>query len=275
MFTSWSLCSFVFLLLLPFFSGIVYALVYNTTAGLSTKWIASAPDSPLQRYLFPVEHILLSGHNGSGTAFTCGFYYPPHQKVGYFGIFIARAWDLVVGPAVVWSANRNNPVSANATLELTAEGDLVLTNVDGSAAWSTHTIGMSVSGMNLTETGNLVLFDKNNATVWQSFDHPTDSLVLGQKLTPGTSSTNWTEQGILSLSLTTIGLFAQTETDPPQVYYSVPIDFPNTSDDSNGIEFIKGCLALFINSPTNGSSLFGLDTSAQYVKFESDGHLRS
>ncbi|XP_030475106.1 G-type lectin S-receptor-like serine/threonine-protein kinase SD2-5 [Syzygium oleosum] len=182
---------------------------------------------------------------------------------------------------MVWSANRNNPVSANATLELTAEGDLVLTDVDGSVAWSTHTIGMSVSGMNLTETGNLVLFDKNNATVWQSFDHPTDSLVLGQKLkvgqklTPGTSSTNWTEQGLLSISLTTIGLFAQTETDPPQVYYSVPIDFPNTSDDSNGIEFIKGCLALFMNSPTNGSLLFGLDTSAQYVKFESDGHLRS
>ncbi|CAK9181622.1 unnamed protein product [Ilex paraguariensis] len=33
--------------------------------------------------------------------------------------------------------------------------------------------------------GNLVLFDRNNATVWQSFDQPTDCLVPGQKLLSG------------------------------------------------------------------------------------------
>ncbi|CAK9160873.1 unnamed protein product [Ilex paraguariensis] len=32
--------------------------------------------------------------------------------------------------------------------------------------------------------GNLVLFDTSNTTVWQSFDHPTDSLVFGQTLNP-------------------------------------------------------------------------------------------
>ncbi|KAF8007855.1 hypothetical protein BT93_K1750 [Corymbia citriodora subsp. variegata] len=135
--------------------------------------------------------------------------------------------------------------------------------------------------MKLTETGNLVLFDKNNVPVWQSFDYPTDALVLGQKLkvgqklTPGKSPTNWTEQGLLSLSLTTIGLFAQTETNPPQVYYSVPIDFTNTSADSNGIELMKGTLALVKNSNTTGLVLPSFNSSVQYVKFESSGHLRS
>ncbi|WMV39405.1 hypothetical protein MTR67_032790 [Solanum verrucosum] len=30
--------------------------------------------------------------------------------------------------------------------------------------------------------GNLVLFDKSNHTIWQSFDHPTDTLVPGQMI---------------------------------------------------------------------------------------------
>jgi hypothetical protein len=33
--------------------------------------------------------------------------------------------------------------------------------------------------MNMTESGNLVLFDHKNKTVWQSFDHPVDVLLPG------------------------------------------------------------------------------------------------
>ncbi|XP_048138565.1 G-type lectin S-receptor-like serine/threonine-protein kinase SD2-5 [Rhodamnia argentea] len=144
---------------------------------------------------------------------------------------------------------------------------------------------MSVVGMNLTDTGNIVLFDKNNATVWQSFDHPTDSLVLGQKLsvgqklTPSTSLVNGIEQGLLSLSLTPSGLFARIETYPLQVYLHVNVNLPNTSDDSNYIEIAGGDLALFMDSTRNGSVLSvtgpGSGASVQYMKFEPDGHLRS
>ncbi|KAF7851211.1 hypothetical protein BT93_L4312 [Corymbia citriodora subsp. variegata] len=287
MFTCWSLRSFLSLLLPPFFSCLVDARAYvGPTAGLSNKWIATVPVLPPQIVMsygpFPV---LLREINGSGMPFICGFYVTAYPKVCYFGIFLLRpnnpfSLGDLEGPVVVWSANRNKPVSANATLELTAEGDLVLTDVDGSVAWSTNTTGMSVAGMNLTDTGNLVLFDKNNATVWQSFDHPTDPLVngqklkVGQKLTPSTSRSNWTEQGLFSLSLTTIGLFAQTETDPPQVYFPFWVNFPNTSDDSNYIQLIEGVLVLFMNSKRNESLSFSLGSSVQYVKFESDGHLR-
>ncbi|XP_030531754.1 G-type lectin S-receptor-like serine/threonine-protein kinase SD2-5 [Rhodamnia argentea] len=144
-------------------------------------------------------------------------------------------------------------------------------------------MGMSVVGMNLTDSGNLVLFDKSNAVVCQSFDHPTDSLVLGQKLRVGqklttrTSSVNGIEQVLLSLSLTPSGLFAQVENDPPLVYLHVSVNFPNTSDDSSYIEIIKGALTLFMNSTTNESVLSGSgsDSSVKYMKFEPDGHLRS
>ncbi|KAI6673484.1 hypothetical protein NL676_001390 [Syzygium grande] len=114
-------------------------------------------------------------------------------------------WKITISPfwlfqptralLTVWSANRNRPVGTHATLELTVEGDLVMKDADSSVTWSTRTSGKSVAGMNLTDTGNLVLFDKNNAAVQQSFDHPTNTLLLrqklrvGQKLTPGNSAT--------------------------------------------------------------------------------------
>ena len=85
----------------------------------------------------------------------------------------------------MWTANRNTPVKINATLQLSQEGDLILRDADGTYVWSTNTTGMSVSGLNLTEEGNLTLFSRNNAVVWQSFDHPTDSLLPGQRMVSG------------------------------------------------------------------------------------------
>lgn len=41
--------------------------------------------------------------------------------------------------------------------------------------------------MSLLESGNLVLLDSTNNTVWESFDSPTDVLVVGQKLRSGKS----------------------------------------------------------------------------------------
>ena len=62
--------------------------------------------------------------------------------------------------------NKNTPFKINATLQLSQEGDLIVRDVDGTYVLSTNTTGMSVSSLNLTEEGNLVLFSRNNATVW-------------------------------------------------------------------------------------------------------------
>lgn len=155
-----SICSFYLLLVLPFFSRLdnARADIYPT-AGLPNKWIANYTDRTSG--LLP---ILVNRHNGSDTAFACAFYLDEHREIYYFGILIAGAadkkFDVIVDLIPVWSANRDNPVSTDASLELTAEGGLVLTDVDGSVAWSTSTKGKSVAGMNLTDTSNLVLYDK-------------------------------------------------------------------------------------------------------------------
>ena len=65
---------------------------------------------------------------------------------------------------------------------------------------------------------NSLHLDENNATIWQSFDHPTDTLVIRQNLVLGQQLTS--EGGLFSLSLTTYGLFAYFNFYPPQPYYS-------------------------------------------------------
>lgn len=83
----------------------------------------------------------------------------------------------------VWDANRNNPVGENATLSLGRNGNLVLAESDGRVKWQTNTVNKGVTGFQLLPNGNIVLHDKNGRFVWQSFDHPTDTLLTGQRLT--------------------------------------------------------------------------------------------
>nr|AEI84329.1 lectin-domain receptor-like kinase [Nicotiana attenuata] len=261
------------------------------TANLSTTWVnsVSAPHSVDFSDRSTVRAILLRGT--FGPRYACGFYCNGNCESYIFAIFIVQtnSISLITMPAigfpqVVWSANRNNPVKINSTLQLTAQGDLVLRDADGTLAWSTNSTGKSVAGLNLTDEGNLVLFDSKNATVWQSFDHPTDSLVPGQKLVPGmkltasVSTTNWTKGGLFSFSATNDGLVAFVESNPPQTYFEKSIGGLNTSGGSNYVMYLNGSLALLSNSSdsNNPRTLISIPpaSSAQYMKLESDGHLK-
>lgn len=82
----------------------------------------------------------------------------------------------------VWDANRGNPVRENATLTFGSNGNLVLADVDGKVAWQTGTANKGVVGLELLQNGNLVLYDNKGRFIWQSFDHPTDTLLVGQSL---------------------------------------------------------------------------------------------
>ncbi|KAF5949210.1 hypothetical protein HYC85_015167 [Camellia sinensis] len=159
-------------------------------ANLSTSWINTPSilinSSEVILKLTPV-------FNGStDSRLMCGFYcYDINACL--FGVAIYHWIYLfppyysftINDPQLVWSANRDRPVQINATLQLTGNGDLILRDADGTFLWSINTSGKSVFGLKFTESGNLVLFDRNDATVWQSFDHPTDSLLVGQTLFPG------------------------------------------------------------------------------------------
>ncbi|KAK4711329.1 hypothetical protein R3W88_005842 [Solanum pinnatisectum] len=112
--------------------------------------------------------------------------------VCYFSIPICkmylRLWYKDVGPGtVVWVGNRRNPVNCGALLGLDTEGDIFLQDILGTTEWihkPNKTVPLPV--LKLLDSGNLVLGDSSNLTageyLWQSFDHPVDTLLPGMKL---------------------------------------------------------------------------------------------
>ncbi|XP_031738955.1 G-type lectin S-receptor-like serine/threonine-protein kinase At5g24080 isoform X2 [Cucumis sativus] len=99
--------------------------------------------------------------------------------------FLLAIWfaELPGDRTVIWSANRNSPVSKNAIVELDVTGNLVLT--DGAAAsvvWSSNTSGDGAEYAVMSESGNFILFNAERSPVWQSFSHPSDTLLPNQPL---------------------------------------------------------------------------------------------
>lgn len=85
----------------------------------------------------------------------------------------------------VWEANRGDPVGENATLTFGTNGNLALTDADGRIAWQTNTSNKGVVGFKLLPNGNMVLHDTKGNYIWQSYDHPTDTILVGQSFRVG------------------------------------------------------------------------------------------
>ncbi|XVF53484.1 hypothetical protein PTKIN_Ptkin05aG0103000 [Pterospermum kingtungense] len=97
--------------------------------------------------------------------------------------FLLGIWfaQLPGDTTVVWSANRNSPVTKDAILELDTTGNLVLMDRDATV-WTSNTSGTGVEFAVMSESGNFILYTVNNSPAWQSFAHPSDTLLPNQPL---------------------------------------------------------------------------------------------
>ncbi|XP_058219444.1 EP1-like glycoprotein 4 [Rhododendron vialii] len=256
----------------------------QSVANLSTTWINNNPTIYISGGDLSPRLQMTPVFSPSGASqFVSGFYCFSEETTScFFGIFIfgertdydTLNYSIIDYPQLVWSANRDRPVKVNATLKLTGNGDLILEDADGDMVWSTNTRGKSVAGLRFTEFGNLDLFDSNNATVWQSFDHPTDSLLIGQKLVSNSgqkliaraSSSNFSP-GLYSLSVQNGLLFGYMEANPPVEYYKSTLEANPNSINS------EKAYVVFNNGSFNGQN-FDLASTAQFMRLEPDGHLK-
>ncbi|CAL5032183.1 unnamed protein product [Urochloa decumbens] len=254
------------------------------SANLSTTWAS------MNWLIQPTLLHFVPGN--SSLAFAAGFHCDrdsPEPPCAFFGVFIGFVhYYLDQAPyfddyVTVWSANRDHLVQ-NATLNFTAGGDLLIQDVDGNIVWSTNTSGQSVAGITLTDSGNLVIFDHSNTSVWQSFDYPTDCLLPGQRLVegmrliPNTSPTDSSASNLFYLTVLADGLYAFVGSGPPQPYYSYYIDVENNAHNGKPyVSLINGSLATFVSPPPaepSGMIILPPAVSFQFLRFESDGHLR-
>uniref|UniRef100_A0A2N9HRB8 Receptor-like serine/threonine-protein kinase n=1 Tax=Fagus sylvatica TaxID=28930 RepID=A0A2N9HRB8_FAGSY len=242
-------------------------------ADSSTSWTNSlaTPDS-VKFDDGSFARIILASGRGWGCG--CGFFCNQTCNSTYlFAIFTLSYYNGSISTydgsiQVVWSANPNNPVSVNAILQVNSERGLELQDANGTIVWSTNITNKFVAALSLTDTCNLMLLDKHNATIWQSFDHPTDTLVVGQKLVAGQNLTS--EGGLYSLSLTTQGLFAYINSDPPQRY----IYYLEENLNISYARFLDQNLTLFGDTSDSYAEFFIQSFFSQYMRFGPDGHLR-
>ncbi|KAG4383882.1 hypothetical protein GLYMA_13G166900v4 [Glycine max] len=100
--------------------------------------------------------------------------------------FAVGIWLVNVSPAentIVWTANRDSPpLSSNSTLQLTKTGLLFFQDGRQGQVLLSNFVDVT-SSASMLDSGNFVLYDDtHNTVVWQSFEHPTDTILGGQNL---------------------------------------------------------------------------------------------
>ncbi|WVZ59560.1 hypothetical protein U9M48_009685 [Paspalum notatum var. saurae] len=115
--------------------------------------------------------------------FSLGFFSPSNSTRNnnyYVGIW----YNQIPKDNIVWVANRATPITdpSSATLTLTNTSNLVVYGTDGQLIWTANISapGNTTSAeATLENTGNFILRTSEGFILWQSFNHPTDTLLLG------------------------------------------------------------------------------------------------
>ncbi|XP_059635672.1 S-locus-specific glycoprotein S6-like [Cornus florida] len=218
-----------------------FAIFYNIFAFtfLYLTDISLADDHLSQHQLINGTATLVS----AGKKFRLGFFSSINSRNQYLGIW----FDSIPTQTVVWVANRDNPLNdSSGILKIGDDGNLILQDHTERAVWSTNVKNLSSNSTvaQLLDSGNLVLRqDSRDGYIWQSFDHPSDTLLAEMKL--GRDSKNGLDQYLTSW---------KSADDP------APGDFTYSIDPRGLPQLVihKGSIKMFRSGPWNGEQFSGV-----------------
>ncbi|KAH6780370.1 S-locus lectin protein kinase family protein [Perilla frutescens var. hirtella] len=190
----------------------------------------------------------------SNGAFKASMFNPGAQQIRFYLCVIH-----VESNTIIWSANRDSAVSKSGSMILTTNGINIIED-GGSSRWSTPLLHSSVSALQLTVTGNLVLLDQSNLSLWESFRNPTDTIVIGQRLhieTPlfSSVSSNDLSTGDYELALTSSDAILRWKN---LTYWKLSMDTSAYVNSFSAVNFLE------VNQ--SGLYLFGRDGSSVVVR---------
>ncbi|KAA8525096.1 hypothetical protein F0562_007040 [Nyssa sinensis] len=143
--------------------------------GLDSSLVAGADTIGIGDELNSSSNPLVS----QGGNFTLGFFTLDNANYSYFGIWYTN--DDQARP--VWVANPNTPILNNSGV-LTIDGTGILKITSGGNTILNISDQVATGNVNATldDSGNFVLMDETQRRLWESFDHPTNTLLPGMKL---------------------------------------------------------------------------------------------
>ncbi|KAF8379626.1 hypothetical protein HHK36_029067 [Tetracentron sinense] len=190
---------------------------------------------------------------------TFAFGFTPWGSHDQFQLAIWYA-DLPRDPTIVWSANRNLPVGKDAVLEFDTTGNLALID-QKTTVWTSNTSGAGVETAVMSDSGSLILYNTTLNVVWQSFSHPSDTLLPGQPLTVSLELTSFKSpphDGYYTLKLlqqpTSLSLaltFNLPESYTNYSYWSGP-EIPNVTGDVIALIDESGSFGIVYGESSDG-----------------------
>ncbi|XVF14961.1 hypothetical protein REPUB_Repub09cG0106400 [Reevesia pubescens] len=210
-----------------------------------------------------------------------GFGFYQQAKSFAVGIFLAG----LPQKTVVWTANRDHPhVPRTARLLLTADGRLILQSPQERDIYITDS-SQNVATAPMLDSGNFVLHNSDQEKMWESFEHPTTTILQGQRLSAGVelfSSVSETDQstGQFRLKMQNDGNLVQYPVETPDTasysYWSSGTDGRGDNVSLNlendGHLYLLNSTGFNIKDLTRG----GFDTNGTIylMKIDSDGIFR-
>ncbi|XP_010916822.1 G-type lectin S-receptor-like serine/threonine-protein kinase At5g35370 [Elaeis guineensis] len=217
-----------------------------------------------------------------GATFSAAFLNPGGQQQSRYYLAVLHS----PSATIVWSANPTAPVASSSVFSLSPLG-LSLSFPNSSLAWSTPRLPRPAAALRLLDSGELLLVDASNASLWSSFDHPTDSLLPGQPLPAGAALSASTSDSDLSpgdyrLLVTPSDAFLQW-TKSSQLYWSLSTDSRSVKESNAEVAYLAinaTGLFLFANGSGGPTAVFEVTFAPpsadelRFAKLDSSGRLQ-
>ncbi|XP_073108449.1 receptor-like serine/threonine-protein kinase SD1-8 isoform X1 [Elaeis guineensis] len=190
----------------------------------------------------------------SGGRFALGFFSPSNSRNRYIGIWY---YEIPI-QTIVWVANRENPIteSTGGSLSIATNGSLIISTENSTVVWSTAATGLSNPVAQLLDDANFVVKEgsstDSNSFAWQSFDHPTDTLLPGMKL--GVDLTSGLNRNLTAW---------KSSSDPSPGEYCGAMDI----DGDPEVFLWDGTRKLWRTGPWNGLQFSGIPGTTTYQGF--------
>ncbi|KAJ0252496.1 Bulb-type lectin domain-containing protein [Hirschfeldia incana] len=157
----------------------LYLLVVSVSCAYYTEFVYPNFTASNLRFIDSSKGAFLFSPN---SIFKAGLFSPGDDSSSNFYFSIIH----VDSDSTIWSSNRDCPVSSSGKMNLSPQGITVIEDgTNQKPVWSTPVLPSPVYSLQLTDSGNLLLLDRLNASLWESFRFPTDTIVLGQRLQLG------------------------------------------------------------------------------------------
>ncbi|OMO49706.1 hypothetical protein COLO4_38441 [Corchorus olitorius] len=128
---------------------------------------------------------LTARNDNSSWASPSGDFAFGFQQIGTQMFLLAIWFNKIPEKTIIWSANGENLVQEGSKIELTMDGQFVLSDPKGKEVWRATLSGTGAAYAAMLDTGNLILASQDSTTLWQSFDQPTDTILPGQQMNQG------------------------------------------------------------------------------------------